>query len=213
MSNTLSTGVSPAGLPPRTLRLRIAHSISAILSPPVVSIPTILLVALYRTSNQLQAIGYTLLTLFFVSVGPMLYILIGVKLGKFTDMDVSKRSQRVGPFIICLLSVLAVFSLLGLIHGPHTLQTALLMTLFIGCIMMLVTLWGRWKISIHASSLAGAVTLLTALYGQVVLPAYALVALVCWSRVVLHRHTTGQVIAGSLVTIGIAALTLALYGI
>lgn len=213
MSNTLTPGVNPTSLPPRTLRIRIARYISAILSPIAVSIPTALMVALYRAQNQLQAIGYTLLTLLFVTVGPMLYILIGVKLGKFTDMDVSQRSQRVGPFIISLLSILAVFVLLAFIQGPHTLRAALLLTFFLGLLMMLVTLWGHWKISIHASSLAGAVTLLTALYGQIVLPAYTLVVLVCWSRVVLRRHTLGQVIAGSLVTILLSALTLALYGI
>lgn len=213
MSNTLNPGVNPTSLPPKTFRIRIARYISAILSPIVVSIPTVLLVSLYHARNQFQAIGYTLLTLLFVSVGPMIYILIGVKLGKFTDLDVSQRSQRVGPFIVALISILTIFILLALIEGPHTLRAALLITFFIGALMMLVTLWGRWKISIHASSLAGAVTLLTALYGQIVLPAYTLVALVCWSRVVLRRHTLGQVIAGSLVTILVAALTLAFYGI
>jgi membrane-associated phospholipid phosphatase len=43
--------------------------------------------------------------------------------------------------------------------------------------------------------------MLTALYGNVILPAYRLLILVCWSRVVLRRHMTAQVIAGSLLSI------------
>ena len=77
--------------------------------------------------------------------------------------------------------------------------------------MMIVTLW--WKISIHASSLAAAATLLTALYGNIVLPVFVLLAALCWSRVVLRRHTVGQVVAGSLVSIVLTTLILAIRGV
>jgi membrane-associated phospholipid phosphatase len=69
---------------------------------------------------------------------------------------------------------------------------------------MLITFW--WKISLHASSVASAVTLLATLYGTVVLPAYLLVVAVGWSRVVLRRHTIAQVVAGTLLSIALTIL-------
>jgi membrane-associated phospholipid phosphatase len=77
--------------------------------------------------------------------------------------------------------------------------------------MMVTTLW--WKISIHASSLAGAATLLTALYGAMMLPAFLLLPLVGWSRVVLGRHTVAQVVVGSLVSIVLATLFILMRGV
>jgi membrane-associated phospholipid phosphatase len=201
--------IAPATSKP--LHIHIARSISAILSPFVVSLPVILLVALYHEPNQLTVAEYTGLTLFFLSVGPMLYILVGVWRGKFTDVDVSKRSQRSGPFLFGIISAFAGFVIMALTNGPKNLQTMLLITIIGGVIMMIITLW--WKISIHASSLAGAATFLTALYGSAMLYTFLLVVLVGWSRVVLRRHTLAQVLAGSFLNIALTIAALMIRGI
>ncbi|GAC1394081.1 MAG: phosphatase PAP2 family protein [Ktedonobacteraceae bacterium] len=201
----------PPHKPLRPRRVRVAHHVSNILSPVAVSLPFVFLVALYHAQNVLMALLYALIVLFFLSFGPMIYVLVGVQMGKFTDADVSVRSQRTGPFLFGIASALAGLGTLFFAHGPKNLQTLLLITVVSGVVMMIVTLW--WKISIHASSLAAAVTLLTALYGSVILPLFVLLAAVCWSRIVLRRHTLGQVIAGSLVSIALTTLVLAIRGI
>ncbi len=199
---------SPTASP---LYLYIARHISNFLSPIAVSIPFTLLVALYRTQNAPTALAYAGATLFFMSIGPMLYIFIGVHQGKFTDIDVSVRSQRSGPFLFSILSTLVGLFFLFYLHGPKNLQTVMFTVVASGIVLMLITFW--WKISMHASTLAGAITMLTALYGNIILPAYLLLALVCWSRVVLRRHTLMQVIAGSLLSILLTILALAIRGI
>ena len=195
----------------QTPRIHLARYISNALSPLVVSLPFVFLVALYHAQNVLTALLYALVILFFLSFGPMIYILVGVRMGKFTDSDVSMRSQRVGPFLFGITSALIGLATLFFTHGPKNLQTLLLVTVVSGLVMMIVTLW--WKISIHASSLAAAATLLTALYGSVVLPAFVLLLAVCWSRVVLRRHTLGQVVAGSLLSIALTLLIIGIRGV
>jgi membrane-associated phospholipid phosphatase len=59
----------------------------------------------------------------------------------------------------------------------------------------------------HASTLSGTVTFLAVLYGAFVLPAFLLVFLVGWSRVILKRHTIAQVTAGAFLS---AAITFAM---
>src|SRR5205823_11432027 len=115
------------------------------------------------------------------------------------------------PFLFALSSTLLGLGVLSLIHAPKNLQTLFLITIISGLVMMFITLW--WKISLHTSSLAGALTMLTALYGNVVLPAFMLIALVCWSRVVLRRHTVAQVVAGSVVSIVLATVLLRIRGV
>ncbi len=196
---------------PQPTRVRVARYVSNILSPLVVSFPFVFFVALYHAQNVLMALLYALIILFFLSFGPTVYILAGVRTGKFTDADVSMRSQRVGPFLFGITSALLGLATLFFTHGPKNLQTLLLITIVSGIVMMIVTLW--WKISIHASSLAAAATLLTALYGSIVLPVFVLLAALCWSRVILRRHTVGQVVAGSVVSIALTALILVIRGV
>ncbi len=203
--------VSPQHPTSKSRRVRVAHYVSNILSPITVSLPFVLLVALYHAQSVSTAFLYALLVLFFLSFGPTIYILVGVRIGKFTDPDVSMRSQRTGPFLFGIASAALGLITLFFTHGPKNLQTLLLITIVSGVVMMIITLW--WKISIHASSLAAAATLLTALYGNAILPVFVLLIAVCWSRVVLRRHTLGQVIAGSLVSIALTSLILVIRGL
>lgn len=196
---------------PKPLRIRFARLVSNILAPVTISIPGVLLVAFYDAQSLASALFYTCVTLFFLSFGPMLYIIIGVRFGKFLDVDVSRRKERIGPFLFGLASVLAGLVMLVLIKAPKNLQTLLIITAVSGIVMLVITFW--WKISIHASSLAGTVTFLTALYGVIVLPAFLLVVLVSWSRVVLHRHTVAQVVAGALVSITLTSAILFIRGV
>lgn len=194
----------------KPLHVRCARAISNILSPAAISLPMILLVAFYQATSVAHALLYAAITLLFLSIGPFGYVLLNVHLGKLSDVDVSKRSERVGPFIFGLLSICLGWFVLVLIHGPSPLISMLMVTAISGLIMMLITLW--WKISLHASTLAGAATMLTMFYGASMLPLFGLLVLVCWSRVVLRRHTVAQVIAGSLLSIGLATLLLKAHG-
>ncbi len=204
---------TPSAHPPlgNSIRIRIARALSNILSPVTVSLPFVFLVAFYHAPNLLTALLYTCLILVFLTFGPMVYVLVGVRIGKFTDADVSVRSQRFGPFLFGIISALIGLAILFFTHGPKNLQTLLLITVLSGIVMFVITLW--WKISIHASSLAAAATFLTALYGRVMLIAFVLLIAVCWSRVVLRRHTLAQVVAGSLVSIVLTSLVLFIRGV
>jgi membrane-associated phospholipid phosphatase len=202
---------SPSSPSNNSIRIRIARSLSNILSPVTVSLPFVFLVAFYHAPNLLTALLYTCLVLVFLTFGPMVYVLVGVRIGKFTDADVSVRSQRFGPFLFGIISALIGLVSLLFTHGPKNLQTLLLLTIISGIVMFVITLW--WKISIHASSLAAAATMLIALYGRVMLLAFALLLAVCWSRVVLRRHTVAQVVAGSMVSIALTSLLLFIRGV
>ncbi len=192
----------------RSLFTQFARIVSTVLSPATISLPFILLVSRYHAGNS--ALLFALITLFFLSIGPLIYIVIGVATGKLTDLDVSVRTQRIKPYLFSIASSLLGLLIMSINHGPKNLTTALLTSTISNCIMLIITFW--WKISMHAASISGVVTMLTALYGVVMLPACFLIILVSWSRVVLHRHTIAQVMAGSLMSIILTASVLALRG-
>lgn len=206
LDNTALQDVDENPIPPttadvKTFRVHVARYVSTIFSPITVSLPAIFLVALYH--QEPSSLFFAAIAVLFLSIGPMLYIVVGVSLGKFSDIDVSIRSQRLGPFLFGITSSLIGFFILQFNNAPKILETVLLTASIIGFILMIITFW--WKISMHASSISGTVTFLAFLYGKFVLPAFLLVLLVGWSRVVLRRHTAAQVTAGAILT---AALTL-----
>jgi len=191
--------------------IRIARYISNILAPVTISGPLVVLVALYHTVNLMSALVYACVTLFFLSFGPLVYILLGVRLGKLSDIGLTQRAERTGPFLFSIASISLGLAILIYIHGPKNLETVLICTGVSAVILMVTTL--RWKISVHASSLAGAATMLTALYGIIVLPTFLLLVIVSWSRVVLRRHTVAQVVVGSLVGIALTTIIIILRGV
>lgn len=177
----------------------IARALSIVLGPAVVSVLLVVLVALYQHKDLPAALGYAGLTLCFLSGGPLGYILLGVRLGKLSDLDVSQRAERTGPMLFGLCSALLGLGVLLSLHAPKNLETILIITIVSDLLLLVITWW--WKISVHAAALAGALTLLTALYGAAMLPAFVLLGFVSWSRVVLGRHTPAQVIVGSCASI------------
>src|SRR5438552_9621792 len=97
LNESSSTASTPSLVKPA--HVQVARHISNVLSPFAVSLPSVCLIALYHAPMSGQAVFYAFVTLFFLSVGPLLYIIVGVRLGKFTDIDVSVRSQRTWPFV------------------------------------------------------------------------------------------------------------------
>jgi len=130
-----------------------ARHVSNVLSPAAVAVPLVFLVAFLPGKQPARCLSFRGITLLFLCIGPFAYILAGVYLGKLSDVDVSKRRERLGPFIFGLLSICLGWFALVLLHGPQYLILVLMITAISGLLMMVITLW--WKISIHASSLAG----------------------------------------------------------
>jgi membrane-associated phospholipid phosphatase len=74
-------------------------------------------------------------------------------------------------------------------------------------VAVLAAITTAWKISIHCAVASGSVAILALTYGPLVLPGFAVVVLLGWSRVSLKDHTTAQVVGG--MVLGAAAAGLA----
>ena len=191
-STTLDT--SPISMPlPRSRK--IARWISAIFSPPLISVFAVFLMTAFTSGKPSygRAIGYTLL-----AIGlPVLLTLWMMHRGIISDFHITIHKERTKPMIFMILSALISWFYLWFTRtGPD------LLTVFAGIAVLhiiflfLVTL--RWKISGHASAISGLCVFLVAYLGVRGLPFLLLIPLVVWARVTLRRHTLSQVMAGSL---------------
>jgi hypothetical protein len=129
---------------------------------------------------------------------PVMFIGWMVKRGHITDIHMKVRKQRILPFGVSLTCSAGGLGLLYLLKASTVLLLFGVAALVALALMAVVTVF--WQISIHAMSITSAVTVLWIVFGaSVALWVLPLVPLVGAARLNLKRHTTAQLVAGSIV--------------
>lgn len=181
--------------------------VSLVLNPAVIAAFAfvILLWPLERTQTYLLlVICITFGTL--VPLGMMIQL---SKLGLISDFFVSEKEERAKPFVGAIASYIAGSVALLSVRAPVIVTALMLCYAGNTAVMMLITL--RWKISIHASGIAGPATALV--YGLGIWSAVFFIVLipVGWARIRVGAHTPSQILAGALVTIASTWIQLIIY--
>lgn len=180
----------------------IARWISHIISPHIVGVVLTSFIAVQYSDNPAEVLFWLVGLMPLLVVPPLGYLFWLVQKGKLEDIYMPKRETRLIPLLITLLWLTLC---LGLIHywaAPPVVGAFVFATIVLIGILSLVTLF--WKISFHGATVSAAATTIFIVIGSYALPVILLVPLVGWSRVRLARHTTRQVIYGSLVGMLIA---------
>jgi membrane-associated phospholipid phosphatase len=152
-------------------------------------------------------LGWGLLAALFTAVLPTLFITYGVRRGRWSDRTVGARRPRLVVLAFITASVTTGLILLLVLGAPRLLTGYL--AFMLASVAVLAAITTVWKISIHCAVASGSVAILALSFGPLVLPAYALVALLGWSRVALRDHTVAQAVAGAVLGAGAAALAYA----
>jgi membrane-associated phospholipid phosphatase len=180
-----------------------AEQVSYLLEPKNWIIVTTLAVGWH--ADGAAGLGWGAVAALFAGVIPMVFISRGVRRGQWTDRYVGAKRPRLIVLGFIIASVAVGLALLVGLGAPGELSG------YIGCLLasvaVLAAITAVWKISIHCAVASGSVTILALLFGPGLLPAYLLVALTAWSRVVVRDHTAAQVIAGSLLGAAAAIVT------
>lgn len=189
---------------PPPARLQLARLVTEVLAPAPTIAVLLLVVAWHSATTLVEALKWAALAILFSSLVPILYIIYGVRRRRLTDIHVRVREQRTVPLLVAIASVLVGLALLATGGAPRDL-VALVGAGGVGLMVAIgITLF--WKISIHTAVLAGAVVVLTLVFGPPLLVLAPAVALSCWARVEVRDHTPAQVAVGATVGAAVAAL-------
>lgn len=201
---TATTHGAARARPARSRRgYALARVIAEVTGPPVVAAAGLLIVAV-RSSGGGRGAAWGGLAAIFAAGLPMIYVVKGVKAGKWSDHHLAERESRTVPLVIAVASVAVGTALLIAVHAPRDL-VALVVAMLVGLLsVVVVTHW--WKVSLHASVAGGFVGILLLLFGPWALIGIPALALVAWSRTVLEAHTWGQVIVGSALGFTVASI-------
>ena len=189
VATAVSYGVNPLILPPLVYGLILSH-----VGAPVEDVAT--------------GVG---LAAVFLGLIPLAHVAWMRARGEVGSLEIRDRDKRIEPFLVVLGAGLTALLLVsGLDFYGRRFVVALL-----GCHLLntslLLGITRRWKISVHCSSVAGALGTLafvhvhvpgSVLGGAVIGPAVlctglVLVPLLLWARVRSRAHTLGQAVAGT----------------
>ena len=187
---------------------RTASIITHVFNPALVAAFTFLALLYPFNSSSPMFVG---ISLTFGTFIPLITIYLMSKRGMISDFLVSNKHERTKPFAVATLSYAIGSLALWLVQAPK-LATALMLC-YAGntIIMMLIT--RLWKISVHASGIAGPTTALIEGFGAWASILFLLLIPVGWARIRLKAHTPSQVLAGAFVTIIATWLQLTIYSV
>ena len=183
-----------------------AHLFSALFHP-FLMVTYGLLIALNFTSLKLLLLIQKALfvggTFLLSALLPALAIGVMIAKKKISGYEVDKREERFPPYMVAILALLATLAFLTFISAPYWILG--LIGGMVGALCVAVAINKYWKISVHGmgvGGIAGAIFAIIPLLNVnpllLFLPALAVGGLVCSSRLILNRHTLGQVGGGFL---------------
>lgn len=181
---------------------RLARWISILFDSSILSLPIFL--AFGYASSQTRGLLWASLTLLIVTGIPMAYLLIGIKGGWVSDMELSKREERPRFILVSLSSDILALLVLRFPGGPHLL-TIIVLTYFCLAIVMF-SISSFWKISMHMAGVGGFSTALVFVFGAPALWVFLSLPLVAWARLYRRKHDIPQLIAGALAGAIVTAL-------
>lgn len=183
----------------RTAIIRIAHLVSWIFNPAfLIFLFAFAAVFATPTLSETAKLGWSLALLAGALLGAGI-LLVAWARGFVIDADLA-TPINLGERSKILLAFLAIvlFFLIGSFQlgEPQPLHATFVTMLLLGLLIVFIT--NYWKISFHMLGVSILVTGLLLMYGWSWWPVLVAVPLVAWARLILHRHTPLQVLAGTM---------------
>ncbi|MFQ6677686.1 MAG: hypothetical protein ACE5D0_05130 [Fidelibacterota bacterium] len=175
-----------------------ASIISIIFHPLIISFAAFYILLFESGMSKTEnAVNVLIVCFIFSNLIPILTVLTLKKFGKISDLDASKRDQRILPLTLGIIYSGTAFLILTYMKADPLVRG--LMFCYMANTIVTIIITKYWKISIHAMGVAAPLAALWIAGIQFPLSVIAILASVSYSRVVLKAHTSLQVIVGSII--------------
>lgn len=179
------------------MKEKLAHFFSLFLHPSAVAIYLFLAASILTPGKLLERILWALVGIFFSALVPVLVVLGFLKLKLLSDADISKRRERVRPYIlITILYFVGALLLLFLPSPPFNYIFGTLTACYATVTLIGTFITYFWKISMHLAGLAGPLTASIFFWKVSALPFLLALFPLSWARLYLRKHNIWQILAG-----------------
>jgi membrane-associated phospholipid phosphatase len=188
----------------------LARWLSIVFNPLFAGVAAYLVVGFYAPAGGANGPVWAGAALVLQVIPPLMFYLVQLRRGAFSDPDVSVREERNQLYVIGSASVLLALAAMVLLGAPRPLVALSVGTLALGVTCGLINL--SWKISMHAAGMGSLATVALLYAGTLGLVLWAIGAVVGWARVRTRNHTPLQVLAGFFASTTILAAAFAVLG-
>jgi len=191
-----------------TKSVRIAGWFSNVFHPFILSIITLPLTIYLSTGLLGLAILWTAISMAALLLPLATFILIMVRIGRYSDFDVSTREQRTGPYLVAGGGLILLTTIIILGDAPPISRACIYAAMLAATTGAVINRFS--KVSVHAMTAAGCAIVLLYLSLLAGIFMVTAAAAVSWSRIPLKRHTLRQVITGWVVAVASVAVVFSL---
>lgn len=177
-----------------------AKFISVIFGPQT-WLPVLFLTFVFKTGLSFHQIKILLPSiLIFQVIIPLMYIYIAYRKRWISDLDLTKKSQRLVPLVVSLIS-LSVLLMIAYIFANKLVFNLYLLFYILLIVNAIVTLF--WKISFHMAVTTAGSLLVNFLFNWQLPWLYLSIPLVYAARLALKKHSPAQLMVAFLLNGGI----------
>jgi len=176
---------------------------------PLIWLPLLLVVFIIKTNlthDQIRVL-FPIVFIFQILI-PLLYIAAAYKLKKIHDLDMSKKEERIIPLIISTIALFISLVVIKFTGSPMLFHLFMLLSILL-FLNGIITIF--WKISFHMGINVVSTLLVNFLYHWQFPILYLAIPAIYWSRLKLHKHTRGQLIAALVLNASIIFIFLKIY--
>ncbi len=180
-----------------------AKTVSFFLSPVFTLLPIPFILVGKFTQDYVYALKWTIFSYAFI-LAVALFVVAGVMLGVFSNLDVSKREQRPLLFSFSAFAAFCYLLFLLVLDGPKILFIGFF-AIVLGLTVIIIV--NRWiKVSVHLATAAAALLFIGIVYKEYFFLLLSLVPLLAWSRIKMKEHTLAETIIGTILGVVITLI-------
>lgn len=174
-----------------------AEIVSSVFHPVIFFIIMPFFIVYRHTQNSESALKWEIFSLAFVIIA-IVVMFVGRIKGYFSDFDLTKRAERYKFYTILLFFAVVYIVIAFYLRGMFFPMSLIALGIAIG--IGVFDFFNKFiKASDHAAVSCGFVITIGLLYGPTTfILLFWIVPLVCWSRLILKRHTFSELLAGSI---------------
>ena len=178
------------------MQTRIGNIVSYCFHPIIVVCFTFWFIIFQSKSVQYNQYIIFLISIIFIAILPIVNVFYLKHKKLISDIDASKKDERLLPLAFGALFFLIGFIILERLNSPLIIQGMMFCSIINTIIVWLIT--RKWKISIHLITLSWsfAIFLYTGFIELIIM--IIATSLVSYARYIIKAHTPGQLIAGLL---------------
>jgi len=193
----------------------LAHAISKLTNPCILSVVILLSIAITKSSNIRELVGWIAIILLFFVLIPVVYLYVRTSksmnsIKSVFELTIFFKRHPKDILILALLLGLPCLAILWFIKAPAILISTLVALIAGSIVTALFNIF--YRVSFHLTAITILIVMVAQAWGQVFFILLAAIPPIAWAKYQIRDHTIPQLLMGISVGTVVSLATLYMFG-